>query len=75
MFKKEINEQMKKWQIKNPNQLSKLAGIDYRTASKAVNTDEYMSPISIAKIAKVFGFSGWVDFRSHVVSKSIKDQA
>lgn len=69
MFKEVINEQMEKWQVKNPNQLSKLAGIDYRTACKAVNTDEYMSPRSIAKIAKVFGFKGWIDFRKHAIEK------
>jgi len=69
MFKAAINEQMEKWKINNPNQLSKLAGIDYRTASKAVNTDNYMSPRSIAKIAKVFGFKGWVDFRLYAISK------
>ena len=73
MFKEAINEQMEKWKIKNPNQLSKLAGIDYRTAVKAVNTNDYMSPISIAKIAKVFGFSGWVTFRKYAVEKHIKD--
>lgn len=74
MFKQAINEQMEKWQVKNANQLSKLAGIDYRTAAKAVNTDEYMSPISIAKIAKVFGFRGWVDFRKYAVEKHLNEQ-
>ena len=71
MFKDAIAQQMKKWNIKNPNQLSKLAGIDYRTACKAVNTDGDISHITIAKIAKVFGFSGWLDFRKHVM----KDKA
>ena len=75
MFKKAINEQMEKWQVKNANQLSKLAGIDYRTASKAVNTDDLMSPISIAKIAKVFGFKGWVDFRQYAVEKHLNENA
>ena len=74
MFKQAINEQMEKWQVKNANQLSKLAGIDYRTASKAVNTNDLMSPISIAKIAKVFGFKGWVDFRQYAVEKHINEQ-
>tara|TARA_R110002096_G_C14084836_1_gene676974 strand:- start:81 stop:302 length:222 start_codon:yes stop_codon:yes gene_type:complete len=72
MFKNEINVQMKKWQVKNTNQLSKLAGIDYRTAKKAVKTDDYVSPIAIAKIAKVFGFTGFVDFRSFIVNKEVK---
>ena len=67
MFKDAINKQMEKWKVKNPNQLSKLAGIDYRTARKAVNTDDYVSPISIAKIAKVFGFKGWIDFRKYAM--------
>ena len=75
MFKKVINEQMEKWQVKNANQLSKLAGIDYRTASKAVNTDDLMSPISIPKIAKVFGFKGWVDFRQYAIEKHLNENA
>ena len=75
MFKQAINEQMKKHCIDNANQLSKLAGIDYRTARKAVNTDDYMSPISIAKIAKVFGFTGWVDFRKYAVAKHLSEHA
>ena len=74
MFKNAINEQMIKWKVENPNQLSKLAGIDYRTAVKAVNTNDYMSPISIAKIAKVFGFSGWVTFRKYAVEKHINEE-
>ena len=74
MFKEAINEQMIKWKVKNPNQLSKLAGVDPRTAYKAVNTDDYLSPISVAKIAKVFGFKGWVDFRLYAVEKSINEQ-
>lgn len=75
MFKQAINEQMEKWQVKNANQLSKLAGIDYRTASKAVNTDDLMSPQSIAKIAKVFGFSGWVTFRQYAIEKHLNENA
>ena len=75
MFKEAINEQMIKWKVKNPNQLSKLAGIDPRTAYKAVNTDDYLSPVSIAKIAKVFGFSGWITFRKHALEKYMKEQA
>jgi len=69
MFKQAINTQMKLHYVKNPNQLAKLAGIDYRTACKAVNTDDYMSPRSIAKIAKVFGFSGWITFRKYAMEK------
>jgi len=75
MFKEAIKEQMIKWQVKNPNQLSKLAKIDVRTAYKAVNTDEFLSPISIAKIAKVFGFKGWVDFRQYAVEKHLNENA
>lgn len=74
MFKQEINKQMEKWQVKNPNQLAKLAGIDYRTAVKAIGTDEYMSPISIDKIAKVFGFKGYADFRQHTIKLRINEQ-
>ena len=75
MYKQEINNQMEKWQVKNPNQLAKLAGIDYRTAVKATSTNEYMSPISIAKIAKVFGFKGYVDFRQHTMQQCINQDA
>jgi len=75
MYREVIVEQMNKWQVKNPNQLAKLAGIDYRTATKAVNTDEYMSPISIAKIAKVFGFKGYIDFRQHTMKLQLNEQA
>lgn len=64
-YKDAINEQMKKQEVKNPHQLSKLAGIDPRTAYKAVNTDEYITPRTLAKIAVVFGFDGWIDFREY----------
>ena len=64
-FREAINEQMKKEGIKNPHQLSKLADIDPRTAYKAVNTDKYCSPRTIAKIAVVFGFCGWISFREY----------
>jgi len=74
MFKEAINEQMIKWKVENPNQLSKLAEIDPRTAYKAVNTDDYLSPVSIAKIAKVFGFKGWIDFRKYAVEKHLDSQ-
>ena len=69
MFKEEINEQMKKGGIKNAHQLCKLARIDPRTAYKAVNSDDYVTPQTIAKIAKVFGFDGYIDFRRHVLNK------
>ena len=64
-YKEAINAQMKKEEIKNPHQLSQLARIDPRTAYKAVNTDEYVTPRTIAKIAVVFGFDGWIDFREY----------
>ena len=67
MFKQAINEQMKKWKIKNANQLSKLAGIDYRTASKIVNTDDDVSLLVIGKVAKVFGFKGLLEFRKYAM--------
>jgi len=75
MFREAINEQMKKYHINNANQLAKLADIDYRTASKAVNTDNPMSPKAIAKIAKVFGFSGWQTFRKYALDKHLEKQA
>ncbi len=71
MFREEILKQMKEGGIKNPHQLSKLAGIDSRTAYKAVDTDEHVTPRTIAKIAKVFGFEGFVDFRKHVLNKKV----
>lgn len=66
-YREAINEQMKKGAIKNPHQLSQLAGIHSRTAYKAVNTDKYCSPRTIAKIAVVFGFGGWIDFREYAM--------
>lgn len=71
-YKEAINIQMKKDEVKNPHQLSKLAGIDPRTAYKAVNTDEYCSPRTIAKIAVVFGFEGYIDFR--IYARGLKNE-
>ena len=75
MFKQAINEQMKKWKIKNANQLSKLAGIDYRTASKIVNTDDDVSLLVIGKVAKVFGFKGLLEFRKYAMENHSEDKA
>ena len=74
MFKAAIKEQMEKWQIKNANQLSKLAGIDYRTASKVVNTDEDISLLVVGKISKVFGFKGLLEFRKYAMENHSEDK-
>lgn len=68
MFKAAINKQMKVWHIKNPNQLSKLAGIDYRTAVKAVNSDDMLSVIVATKLADIFKFKDYVEFRYYAIA-------
>ena len=78
MFKAAINRQMKEWHVENPNQLSKLVGIDYRTAVKAVNSDKMLSLIVVEKLAKFFKFKGYMEFRYYAIAynaKTERDQA
>lgn len=76
MFKAAINRQMKEWHVANPNQLSKLAGIDYRTAVKAVNSDDTLSVIVVEKLAKFFKFKSYMEFRYYAIAYNaeIKDE-
>ena len=72
MFSEAIKEQMKKHQVSNANQLSKLAGIDYRTAKKIVDTEDQISMLVMGRVAKVFGFKGYTDFRKYAMENHSK---
>ena len=68
MFKAAINKQMEVWHIENPNQLSTLAGINYRTAVKAVNSDETISVAVATKLAVIFKFKSYAEFRYYAIA-------
>jgi hypothetical protein len=69
---------MKVWHIDNANQLSKMVGIDYRTAVKAVNSDDTLSVIVAEKLAMFFKFGSYLEFRYYAIAYNAeveRDQA